>query len=527
MTRDGRFKKVCLIACPWLFYNEVEFRSQQLGLGYVGAYAEKMGHAINAFIDPMMQGGEKIGSEVYNLRQQPIKRFGHSDEWIVSQIPTDTDVIGINAPFTDSRLALYPLVRKIRAVYPEKLVVVGGVLATSLPQQVLAESGAHIAVKGEGEIAFSRILNDDDWDKIPGLAYCLPDGAIKESPVHAEQFRDVNQLPLPGYHLRPMRDYMELSTWGNRVDRTLHLITSRGCPFDCHFCSSPEKGERWRAFSAERVLSEIEMAVLKWGANLIELADDNFTFEKTRALRILHGIAEFKERGHEIKVAFPNGVMLERMDRDIAFAMKRAGTEILYLPVETGDPRILVGMNKYNAFGHLDRALQVAKWCNEAGLPFSCFLIVGYPGGRIKRPSYRNVGGYEKFYFQDSEGRLYIQGEDEESFGITLEFLKKFHAAGSQGITPLIAMPLPGTEMYKFCEKFGYLVFPDSADTLVTVSYAAVTPEVVQIDAPWCSREDVYRRWKAIMDMFPTFHNVRKLDGSDTRILSGAEIRNK
>jgi hypothetical protein len=201
--------------------------------------------------------------------------------------------------------------------------------------------------------------------------------------------------------------------------------------------------------------------------------------------------------------------------------------EIIYLPVESGDPRILVGMNKFNAFKHLDKAIQVARWCNEAKLPFSCFLIVGYPGGNIKRSSYRDIVEYKKFYFQDDEGNLYIQGEDEESFEKTLRFLEKFHRLGAQGITPLITMPLPKTALYEFCKKFGYLVFEDSADTLITVSYAAVTPEVVQIETPWCSRKRVFERWKTIMDRFPTFHNVRKLDGSDESILSGNQSRKK
>ncbi|PIR66410.1 MAG: hypothetical protein COU51_03970 [Parcubacteria group bacterium CG10_big_fil_rev_8_21_14_0_10_36_14] len=519
-------KKVCLIACPWLFYNEVEFRSQQLGLGYVGAYAEENGHLIIAFIDPMMEGGEAISEEVYNLRQQPIRRFGHSDEWIIGRIPKETDIIGINAPFTDSRLALYPLVKKIKSIFSKITVVVGGVLATTLPREVIEESGADIVVRGEGEIAFTRILNDEPWENIPGLVCRLPDGTIKDTGLRVEQFRDIDKLPFPSYRFRPMEEYVTLSTWGNRVDRTLHLISSRGCPFDCQFCSSPEKGQRFRAFSTERVLKEIRFCIEEFGINRIEIADDNFTFNKKRVLEILDGIAKIREKGHDLKCTFPNGVMLEKMDKEVVFAIARAGVEILYLPVESGDERILVAMNKFNAFQHLDQALQVADWCNEAKLPFSCFLIVGYPGGKIKRSSYRNVPKYEEFYFRDSKGNSYIQGEDERSFEKTLKFLEKFHYMGSKGITPLITTPLPGTELYEFCEKFGYLVFPDSTDTLVTVSYAAVTPEVVQINTPWCSREDLYKRWRILMEAFPTYHNVRKLKlNGDEGILSGTQMK--
>jgi hypothetical protein len=109
-----RPKKVTLIACPWTFYDFVEFRSQQLGLGYVGAYVEQFGHKVVAFIDPMIKGGADRKVPLHT-RYQWTHRFGLSDEDIVNQIPRDTDVIGINAPFTDSRLVLYPLTKAIKA----------------------------------------------------------------------------------------------------------------------------------------------------------------------------------------------------------------------------------------------------------------------------------------------------------------------------------------------------------------------------------------------------------------------------
>lgn len=516
-------KNVALIACPWIFYEQVEFRSQQLGLGYVGAYAERLGHKIVAFIDPMVRGGENRKEEI-RTKQKTAFRFGFSDEWIIGQIPKETDVIGINAPFTDSRLVLYPLVRKIKAALPHIPVVVGGILAHTLPREIIEASGADIAVRGEGEIAFARLLGGDPREAIPGLVFAK-DGGVIENPGLGEIPKDINDLPLPGYDFRPMDEYMRLSTWGNKADRALLLMTSRGCPFTCNFCSSPQKGQRWRPFSAERILREIAMAVEKWGVNSIEFTDDNFTFEKTRAARILEGVAKMRESGHHLSCSFPNGVMVEKMDAELVSLMKRAGVEILYLPAESGDPRMLMAMNKSNARFHLDKVLEVAEQCASAGLQAGCFLIVAYPGGQIPQ-KVRCPEEYRKFIFCGSDGRTYMQGEDEESFAKTVKFCEKMKNAGVRGITPLIATPLPGTEMYDFCKAHKFLVFDDK-DSLVTVSYAAVTPDVVQIETPWCSRQRAYERWKFIMDNFPTCHNVRKLDPNDKRILSGEEMKKR
>jgi len=521
-------KKVTLIACPWTFYDAVEFRSQQLGLGYVGAYAEQFGHKIIAFLDPMVNGGHERKVRI-NTKYQWTHRFGQSDEEIVNQIPRDTDVIGVNAPFTDSRIVLYPLTRAIKAKFPNMTLVIGGVLATTLPSQVIEESGADVIVKGEGEIAFARVLNGDPWDTIPGIVYRTKDGEIKENLGRSEQLRTVDEIPPPGYQFRPMDEYVIWSPRGDKADRTLSLISSRGCPFQCEFCSIPEKGQAWRPFTPERVLDELKMAIEKWGVNHIEFEDDNFTLRESRALTVLKYLAELRKQGHRMSCSFPNGVMIDRMSRDLAFLMKEAGADIVYLPVEAGDTHVLMSMNKPNAEGHLESTRKVAKWCVEAGLTVSCFFIVAYPGGRIVRKELMNLPEYEDFYIRQPDGSVWMRGEDAQAFETTLNFCRELKSLGVQGITPLIATPYPGTELYAVCEKFGWLVFPDEKNVLTTVSYANVRQDYVQIETPWCSRKEAFERWKTMMQMFQTFHNVRKFeeDAGFDHPLQGQEVRQR
>lgn len=513
-------KKVTLIACPWTFYNEVEFQSQQLGLGYVGAYAQKFGHKIVAFIDPMVSGGHLIKMPI-QTKYQLANRFGLPDEEIVNKIPKDTDVIGVNAPFTDSRILLYPLTRKIKAAFPNVKLVIGGILATTLPRQVITHSGADIVVKGEGEIAFAKILNDVPLEKIPGLVFRLPSGDIFESNSRSEQLISINSIPSPGYDFRPIEEYVKWSPRGDRADKTLSVISSRGCPFTCEFCSIPEKGQRWRPFTPERVLEEIKMAIEKWGVNHIEFEDDNFTLQEPRALKILEYLRELRRQGHQMTCSFPNGIMIDKMSKDLAALMAEAGTDIAYLPVESGDPRILIAMDKPNADGHLQKTLEIAKYCVDAGLKVSCFFIVAYPGGEITKKKY--IRPEYASHTVERDGKFYMMGEDEESFQTTIKFCKQLRELGVQGITPLIATPYPGTDMYNFCEKFGFLVYPDDKDVLTTVSYAAMRPGLVQINTPWCSRQRAYERWREMMDVFPTYHNVRKQD--ESKLLSGKEIQ--
>jgi len=479
----------------------------------------------------MLQNGDRVKKPV-QTKLKTTNRFGHTDAWIVSQIPQETDVIGINAPFTDSRLALYPLIQVIKQRFPDTQIVVGGILATTLSHQVLTECRADIVVKGEGEIAFSRILNGDPLEQIPGLLFRRKDGSIFENPQRSEQLRTIDQIPQPGYDFRPMKEYVAWSPRGNKSDRTLSVISSRGCPFACQFCSIPEKGTLWRPFTPERVLDEIRMAIEKWNVNIIEFEDDNFTLKESRALVVLEYLRDLRKGGYEIGCTFPNGIMIDKMSKELAVLMAEAGCEIANLPVESGDTRTLIAMDKPMAEEHLEKTLKVARWCVEAGLFTSCFFIVGYPGGFLTERHKRNkivqkiLKGHQRCIIDvDGDGRhLLIQGEDEESFENTIRFCRKLLNVGVQGITPLIATPYPGTEMYKVAEEFGWLAFEDNRDVLTTVSYAGVTPDCVQLSTPWCSQQRVFDRWQEMMAIFPTVHNVRKKTGRSD-ILSGDDIR--
>ncbi len=524
--RSFRPKNVALVATAWLFFDKVEFRSQQLGLAYIGAYARQFGHRIT-YIDPMLEDGHLVKQPV-QTKLQKTNRFGHPDSWIVDRIPADTDVIGINAPFTDSRLALYPMVNAIKERYPHMTIVVGGVLATSLPEQVLEGCKADVVVRGEGEIAFSRILNDYPLEQIPGLSYWGQDGVIVHNKQRSEQLKTVDQIPPPDYEFRPMHEYVKWSPRGDQAERTLSLISSRGCPFTCEFCSIPEKGQIWRPFTPERMLEEIKMAIEKWGVNHFEFEDDNFTLQEPRALQVLQYLADLRAKGQKFSCSFPNGIMIDKMTPALAELLVKAGSDIIYLPVESGDRRTLISMDKPMAEHHLEKTEQVAKWCVDAGLMVSCFFIVGYPGGRLNARHVRSPAVMEEYAghllkHPDFPRDTFMRGEDAEAFDNTLAFARKLRGIGVQSISPLIATPYPGTELYQVCEAFGWLAFGDARDVLTTVSYAAVNPGRVQIDTPWCSQQEMFDRWQHMMSVFTTHHNVRKKSAGE--FATDAELR--
>jgi anaerobic magnesium-protoporphyrin IX monomethyl ester cyclase len=505
-------KKITLLACPWVFQGEAEFQSQQLGLAYVGAYVIECGHQVVKYIDPMLYGGSKIKEPIYT-EFQTIYRVGHTDEWIIKQINKDSDYVFINAPFTDSRFVLYSLCNGIKEAFPDISIVVGGILATTLPHQIFEECSVDIVVKGEGEIAAARILNGDELGTIAGVLYRNSDQKVIENPLRSEQLSTIDDIPwITRYNFRPMEEYVAWSPRGNSLDKTFSYITSRGCPFTCEFCSIPEKGQQWRSFAPDRVSQEIKFMIDKYKVNHIEIEDDNFTLKKAHSIPILKYFKKLRDEGSDLKISFPNGVMIDRLDKDDLMAMKDAGTESIYLPVESGDLKTLIAMNKPVATEHLQKTLQVAKWCSDVGLEAGAFFIIGYPGGFVRKQSLKNIvkENYADSILDENEEGIYIIGEDESSFKETIEFAKKLVEFGVKYITPLIATPYPGTDLYNICEKFGWLRRPDHSQMVTTISYQNPKIDFININTPWCTAEDAFARWKLISEMFEIKHNVIK-----------------
>jgi len=470
--------KIVLIAPPWIFKEKIEFVSQNLGLGYLASFLEKHGHEV-LIIDSLIEGLKT--SSLLKTKYAEVLRWGLTDEEIIKLIPQDSELIGITAPFTDSRFIVNPLSKTIKDSFPNSILVIGGIYPSTLPEEAIKLSNADIVIVGEGEIPLSQIADRKKWEEIKGIVFRKNGRIVKTGP--GETVLDIeNEISMPSYDLRSMERYIQWSPRGNREDRTLSVVSSRGCPNKCRFCSIHNVyGRKWRAFSAERILKEIQIAIERFDINHIEFEDDNLTLKKDRAMAIFKGISNLRSgKGEKIYWSAPNGLMIRSLDRELISAMKESGAELIYLPVESGDPKILKLMNKIGWQDHLQKTLKVIKNCKEVGIGTSAFIIVAYPG------------------------------EDKKSFQKTFDFCKKMVDAGIDSITPLVATPYPNTELYNLCEKNGWLVYPDMENVLIYQRYSHFLPEFVQINTPWCSKEEAFARHQIMMEKFSTKHNVRK-----------------
>ncbi|MDK2877112.1 MAG: anaerobic magnesium-protoporphyrin monomethyl ester cyclase [Archaeoglobaceae archaeon] len=179
---------------------------------------------------------------------------------------------------------------------------------------------------------------------------------------------DLDSLPFPAYDLMPLDKYTVL---GERLEQ-FPMITSRGCPFACRYCSSSlYMGHRFRARSARNVADEIEWLCEEFEAKHIAFGDDTFTLNKKRVVDIC---TEIKKRGLEITWSCSSRI--DTITAELLKMMKSAGCVAIYYGIESASKRIL---DYYRKKISLEKAKEVVRATKKAGISAICSFILGAP----------------------------------------------------------------------------------------------------------------------------------------------------
>jgi len=211
------------------------------------------------------------------------------------------------------------------------------------------------------------------WAGVPGIAYRKKLGVDQDEPVitPARPFeQELDSIPFPARELLPNADYIQFGKKKYGYSITT-VMSTRGCPFRCEFCSNVVFGGSYRERSPSNVVDEIEEA-LKLGYERISFADDVFTLKRSRVLGLCE---EIERRG--LHFAWECLGRVDAMDDAIAGAMKKAGCYRVYFGVESGSDETLRLMNKKITTEEARTAVEAA---HRAGLEVGAFFILFYPG---------------------------------------------------------------------------------------------------------------------------------------------------
>ena len=334
-----------LFAVPRSFNPKQMYREYPLGVGFLGTLLKQAGHDVRIF-DQNVEGLED--SLLFDL----VARF-------------QPDLVGFSV-ITPNYPVARRQIRKLREIRPDVHILAGGVHATLFPEDLLAD-GVDVVVLGEGEPVIvellARLEQGHPFDDLTGLVFRDQDGRVAKTPGRSK-VTALDELPFIDRTLYDLPRYTHHS-----------MLASRGCPHHCTFCCNytgtvRSDGVAIRLY--DRVISEIEHLRDVYGAKEIFFADDIFLLRKHDILEFCNAYA-----ARNVGVSWIGQMRADRVDPQVAAALRAAECQRIYFGVESGSDRILQAAKKGMTTDQIRRGVKAAM---AAGLRAKTGWIYGLPG---------------------------------------------------------------------------------------------------------------------------------------------------
>jgi len=368
-----------------------------MGLAYLAAVLEEDGHEVTVIDCPaQMIDLEQLKTKLASIQPNLIG--------ITSMTPT------IQSAFLSAQAA--------KEACPEAMVVIGGPHATFMDEQVLAEEQViDVVVRGEGEETLlelaQNVSNPQALKNIEGITFRNRGQTVRTA--NRPPIQNLDELPRPAYKYFSLENYR---LYGRKM---LPIMTSRGCPSQCSFCTTARMfGKAFRARSPKSIVDELEWLRDVHGADAFSFYDDTFTLNKKRAVAICE---EIKNR--KIGLPWDCQTRVSKVSEDLLATMRDANCQQVFFGVESGCQEILNAVNKGTTVEQNRNAIKMAK---DAGLFVAISVIIGYPG------------------------------ETRDMLMQTVDLVKK---AEPDDVYICVATPYPGTDLRRLVEEMGYEISND------------------------------------------------------------------
>ncbi|MDO8489530.1 MAG: radical SAM protein [Candidatus Omnitrophota bacterium] len=426
-----------------------------IGLAYLAAAVESDGHT-----------AQIIDANLYGISSQKLSAY----------ILRKPDVVGITANIlTIKRAGIYAQI--LKAAYPQAQIIFGGPQVSVIGQDLLEKYPfVDALVLGEGEATIAELAQrfgqQSMYEGVPGVIFRDGSKIINNGP--RALIEDIDLILRPAYHLLP---HLSSYRTRSRAYPVGYVFTSRGCPAACTFCYR-NFGTKWRARSPENIIEEISFLRRKYGIRQLDILDDNFSFDASRAGRILEMIIA---KRWDLKINLQIGVRIHSLNKDLLNTMKRAGVFKFGFGIESGDQAMLKRIKKGL---DLDCAIEIVRMARSLGIVTHGYFIIGFPG------------------------------DSPETMQRTIDFAKRLnpHYASFS-----ICTPLPGTEMYN--DIAGHGVFLEDVSEgideglfalKVFFQYGDTKPQQV---VQYCQRawKEFYSRPKKVIDVLTTIRSPGEL----------------
>jgi anaerobic magnesium-protoporphyrin IX monomethyl ester cyclase len=258
-------------------------------------------------------------------------------------------------------------------------VVLGGPEPANYPEEYL-DRGADVVVVGEGEVTLEELLPHLAWSGprkmqgIQGIVYREDDGSLVRTPPRPG-IRDLDGQPFPDREAVDLREYLRV--WRDHHGAgTVSLITARGCPYTCKWCSHAVFGYTHRRRSPENVADEVEGILERYDPEMLWYADDVFTIHHRWLFRYAE---ELERRG--IRIPFETITREDRLNEEVVDTLARMGCFRIWIGSESGSQRILDAMDRR---ADARRIREVVRLLQSRGIEAGLFVMLGYEGEELE-----------------------------------------------------------------------------------------------------------------------------------------------
>ena len=384
-----------------------------IGPAYLAASLRQAGHTVR-----IVDGLGENPFQVTSLFDDKVMAIGLRSEEIVERIEPDTDLIGVSCMFSQDWPEIRRLIKMVHRRFPGVPMVAGGEHITATAGFTLDSTPeVDVCVIGEGEETFvelaSAVERAASYDAIAGLLLRAESGAHRSTGART-RIRNLDDIPWPAWDLVPLDQYLDHGLgYGVNRGRSMPMIATRGCPYQCTFCSNPEMWTtRWYARDPARVLDEIRTYQERYNAT-------NFDFYDLTAIVKRSWIIQFTQMILERKMEFtwqlPSGTRSEAIDEEVSRLLYASGCRNMSYAPESGSPEVLRRIKKVVKLDRLEASVLGAV---RNGLNVKLNIIVGFPD------------------------------ESRQELGQTVRFLARMGSAGVHDMSISLFSPYPGSELY-------------------------------------------------------------------------------
>ena len=398
-----------------------------LGLAYVSAYARAHGYA-PTIVDAI---GEGLNSYWSHPEHPGYNCQGLTVEDVLARMPRDVDVVGFSAMFSGEWPVQRELITAVRREFPKAVLIAGGEHITALPEYSLRDCPAlDVCVRGEGEHTFYEVLEcvseGRDLAVVNGIACLDGDGEFRAND-HVPRIRELDQIPWPAWPEGYLEKFWAAGkSYGVTSERDMPLLVSRGCPYQCTFCSSPQMWTTlYRLRNPDDVIAEIEEYRARYAITSLQLYDLTAITKKSWTVEFAHKLLAL---GIDLKWSLPSGTRSEALDHETLSLLKRTGCNYLVYAPESGSSNTLRRIKKKIQLPRITASILEAK---RQGIIVRTNLIIGFP-----HESRRDV-------FQ------------------TIRYGLMLAARGADEVSINIFSPYPGSELYRELAEAGKIKLGD------------------------------------------------------------------